>query len=181
MKTIKNRVLRQNYAAEPFEYKDQNKYLRQIAYLVGYFIFEFNNLDDVLTNILGLHIGGGDMKIYEHIFLSGISFTQKIELLDRLYKYELDFSNLEADEETPQEKVNKIINELEELRKLRNIIVHANYYSLDKNGNIKAKTKFNDSDVEEDWVSVTRDFLVESINHIIEFTEKIEEFDDQFH
>ncbi len=181
MKTIKNKLLQQNYAVKPVEYKDQNRYLRQIAYWVGYFIFEFNNLDDILTNILGLHIGGGDIKIYEHIFLSGMSFNQKIELLDRLYKYETTFINIESSEESPKEKIKKLITELKELGTLRNIIAHANYYSLDKNGNIKAKTKFADSDAEEDWVAITRDFLVESINRISKFTEKIEDFDNQFH
>ena len=181
MKTIKNKLLQQNYAVEPVEYKDQNKYLRQIAYWVGYFIFEFNNLDDILTNILGLHIGGGDIKIYEHIFLSGMSFNQKIELLDRLYKYETTFINFESSDESPKEKIKKLITELKELGTLRNTIAHANYYSLDKNGNIKAKTKFADSDAEEDWVAITRDFLVESINRISKFTEKIEDFDNQFH
>ena len=161
--------------------RDQNKYLRQIAYWVGYFIFEFNDLDDTLTNISGLHINGGDFRVYEHIFLSGLSFNQKIDLLDKHYKYELAWVSLGDGKESDKEKVKKVIDELKEIAKLRNIIVHANYYSLDSNGNIKAKSKFADEDIEEDWVAITRDFLVDSINQIIDFIDRLEEFDEQFH
>jgi hypothetical protein len=38
--------------------KEQNKYLRQIAYWVGYFIFAFNDLENTITKVIAGHIDG---------------------------------------------------------------------------------------------------------------------------
>jgi hypothetical protein len=68
---------------------------------------------------------------------------------------------------------------LKELGGKRNSIAHANYFSLDKNGNIRENTKFSESDAEESWVAITRDFIVENINIIYVLTEKLEDFDEE--
>jgi len=72
----------------------------------------------------------------------------------------------------------KIISELKDIAKIQNTVVHSNYDSLDKNGNIKEKTKFSESDAEENWIAITRDFLVENINRIVDLTQKIEDIEE---
>ena len=52
MKTIKNKLSLENYNTEPVDDKEQNRYLKQIAYWVGYYIFEFNRLEEL---VLSLH------------------------------------------------------------------------------------------------------------------------------
>jgi len=182
MKTIKKKLSGQNgIDFAPTDEPDLDKYLRQTAYWVGYFIFEFNEFEHTVTEILSLHIGGGDQTVYQHIFLTGLNFNQKVELLERIYSHEITFLVEKSSQENVKKKCKEIIAELKNIGGIRNNIVHANYYSLDKNGYVREKTKFSDSDAIEKWVSITRDFLVENINRIIDFSERLDDFDLEFH
>ncbi len=179
MKKIKNRLLQNNYEAEPAEEKEQSQYIRRIAYWVGLFIIEFNDLESVMTRILSSRIHGMDFSGYEFVFLTGMMFNNKVELLARLYKYEINFMKPDSRKEEMKKRATELINELKDLGSKRNTIAHANYFSLDKNGNIRENTKFSESDAEESWVTITRDFIVENINIIYDLTEKLEEFDEE--
>jgi hypothetical protein len=181
MKKIKNRLLQNTYEAEPAEEKEQNQYIRRIAYWIGLFIIEFNDLESVITKILSSRIHGMDFSGYEHVFLTGMMFNNKVELLARLYKYEINFINSDSRKEEMKKKASELINELKELGSKRNTIAHANYFSLDENGNIRENTKFSESDAEESWVAITRDFIVENINSIYDLIEKLDEFDEEVH
>jgi hypothetical protein len=181
VKTIKNILSRRNYDVEPVDDKEQDKYLRQIAHWVGRFVFEFNDLENVITNLAAEHIDGRlEKNDYAYIFLSGMLFNQKVELLERYYHFQLGLSD-PAVSEALRKKAEAVIADLKAVGKIRNTIVHANYYSLDMNGNVKEKTKFSGSDVEEYWVAITRDFLVENINRVFELIERVEELDEGFY
>ncbi len=178
MKVIKKKLSEEDNDAD---FDGQEKYLRKIAYWVGYFIFEFNDLDDTVTRALAEHIDGHlEKNEYAYIFLSGLTFNQKVELLERycnfhLKRYGNDGKHLEMKTEAEE-----IIGQLKAIGKIRNTIVHANYYTLDKNGNIKEKTRFAVPEIEQYWVSITRDLLVDKINFMIDFTPKIGEFSEMF-
>lgn len=60
---------------DPAKDKELSDYLRSISYWVGNFVIEFNDLDDAVANLLALHINESDIKGYEYIFLSGLSFN----------------------------------------------------------------------------------------------------------
>jgi len=176
MKTIKNRLSQRNYSVDPVDEKEQNLYLRHIAYWVGYFVFEFNDLENTITNLAAEHIDGRlEKNDYAYIFLTGMLFNEKVELLERFYRFWLNMS----ESESLRSKTDEIIANIKAAGKARNMIVHANYYTLDKNGNIKEKVKFAGSDIEEHWVAINRDFLVENINHVMELTEMIQELDEE--
>ena len=164
MKIIKKKLTTEN---EDADFDGQDKYLRKIAYWVGHFIFEFNALEDTITRVAAEHIDGHlDKNEYAYIFLTGLTFNQKVELLERYYNFHLGmYGNEHLDMKA---EADEIINQLKAIGKTRNIIVHANYISLDKDGNIRDKTKFAGSEIEEYWVSITRDLLVENINFIID-------------
>lgn len=163
--------------------KEQNKYLKQIAYWVGYFIFAFNDLENTITEIIAGHIDGRlDENEYAYIFLTGMQFGQKIELLERYYQFMLPYTTsiLNINTEDALKKSKDILTEIKELANMRNTIVHANYYSLNKNGNIISKIKFSNGNVEEHLVSITRDFLVESHNKAMELMEALEKLNEEF-
>jgi hypothetical protein len=182
MEKIKKVVLQtpNHFDTDTADEIEQNKYLRKIAYWVGYFIFVFNNLDGLVTNLLANEIGGGDIIDYAYIFMTGLTFNQKVELLDKLYTYKISYSKPMTREGEFRKRLDEIINKLKEIGKIRNTIVHANYYSLDKDGNVREKTRYAGPDVEEYWVGITRDFLVENINHVIKVAEEFDEFGDDF-
>jgi hypothetical protein len=166
-----------SYEAESADDNELRGYLRRIAYWIGCFNIEFNQLEDMVVKILELNLNGGDIRGYEYIFISGLSFNEKVNLLERLYKYHQNF--VRSSEAVAQvENVIKMIGELKELGNLRNMVVHANYYSLDKNGNVRVRTKFAESDAEEYWLAINRDILVDGINRITELSEKLEEIDE---
>jgi len=178
MKIVKNKLLQPSYDVESAGEKELSEYIRKVSYWIGNFVIEFNNLDDAVANLLGLHINGSDVRGYEYIFLSGMTFNQKVELLERLFKYGSNFVPPHSPASSSAEKKIKIISELKDIAKIRNTVAHSNYYSLDKNGNVKEKTRFSESDAEEHWIAITRDFLVENINYIIDLTQEIEDIDE---
>lgn len=180
MKTIKNKLSIENYDSEPVSKTVQNKYLRQIAPSVAKYIFEFNRLEDSVARIAAEQIDGGSEKNeFAYIFLTGMTFNQKVELLERFYTFHIDEINPSSTDKLKGDLRN-ISATLKSVGKTRNTIVHANYYSLDKNGNIKEKTRYAGSDVEENWVSITREYLMECIDQMVRLAEKIEEFDEDF-
>jgi hypothetical protein len=65
------------------------------------------------------------------------------------------------------------------LGNIRNTIIHSDYYSLDKDGFVRKEIKFSESDAEEQWVTITRDILVENLNRIVETSIRIEELDEE--
>jgi hypothetical protein len=184
MKTIKSKIaqpaaLFQSSDHEPVDDTEVRKYLKQIAYWVGQVLFEFNHLEHIITSVIGERINRADVRGYEYIFLTGLTYSQKIELLQRLYRYEINFVNPPDRQEKLREDVDEIVKDLKELGKVRNSIIHSDYYTLDKNGFVRKEIKFSESDAEEQWVNITRDLLVENLNHIIEASTRIEEFDEE--
>jgi hypothetical protein len=98
MKIIKNRLTQpaaflQSSEHEQADDTEISKYLRQIAYWVGQVLFEFNRLEHTITTVIGERINHADVRGYEYVFLTGLAYAQKIELLQRLYKYEINFIN----------------------------------------------------------------------------------------
>jgi hypothetical protein len=178
MRRIKHKLSEESYKTNPVNEKEQNQYLRQIAYWVGFFVFEFNDLENTITDIAAEHIDGRlEKNDYAYIFLTGMMFNQKVELLERYYRFWINMFDRKNEE--LMRKTEKILADIKAAGSIRNTIFHANYYSLDQNGNIKEKIKFAGLDVEEHWVNINSDFLVENINHLMELAEKLQELDEE--
>ena len=186
MKTTKSKLaqpgaLLQSSDHESVDIDEISKYLKKVSYWIGQIVFEFNELEHTITNVIGERINTADVRGYEYVFLTGLAYSQKIELLKRLYKYEINFVNPPERQKQLSKKTNEIIEEMKALGNIRNTIIHANYYSLDKNGFIRKEIKFSESDAEEQWVIITRDFLVENLNRIMEVSKRLEEFDEEIY
>ncbi len=160
---------------------DLEKYPWNIAYMVGCVIFEFNDFENTINEILSLHIGGGDNKIYQHIFLAGMNFSQKVELLDRIYGHEITYLIKESEQTKINKERKELIAKLKEISAVRNSIVHANYFAVDKSGYVREKTKFSDGDAVEHWVLITSELLDETSDRLYELSEELDNFDSKFH
>lgn len=185
MKIIKSR-LTQPASFHPAEHEpvDDNeirKYLKQIACWVGQALFEFIRLEHTVTRVIGERINAADLRGYECVFLTGLTYAQKIALLQRLFRYEINFINPPDRQANLRKKTDETIEELKALGSIRNSINHSDYYSLDEKGFIRKEIKFSESDAEEQWVTITRDILVENLNHIIEASIRIEELDEEIY
>lgn len=186
MKTSKSPIAQPYAFDQSAEHKsadvtDLSKYLRQIAYWVGQVLFEFNRLETVLTAVIGERINGANVRGYEYVFLTGLTYAQKVELLQRIYRYFITFTMPETGQMELRKKTDSIIAELKALGVIRNAVIHSDYYSLDINGFVRKDIRFGESDAEEQWVKITRDDLVENLNRISAATESIEEFDEEFY
>ena len=184
MKTSKSPISQPYAFDQSAEHKsaddsDLSKYLKQIAYWVGQVLFEFNRLETTLTAVIGERINGANVRGYEYVFLTGLTYAQKVELLQRIYRYQITFINPEVRQVELRKKTNDIITELKALGVIRNAIIHSDYYSLDSNGFVRKEIRFGESDAEEQWVKITRDDLVENLNRISSMTLSIEEFDEE--
>jgi hypothetical protein len=169
----------QSYEHESADDSDLSKYLKRIAYWVGQVLFEFNRLETAFTAVIGERINGANVRGYEYVFLTGLTYAHKVELLQRIYRYQITLINPEARQMELRKKTDDIIAELKALGAIRNAIIHSDYYSLDRNGFVRKEIRFGESDAEEQWVKITRDDLVENLNRISAATLSIEEFDEE--
>ena len=184
MKTSKTPIAQPYAFDQSAEHKsaddsDLSKYLKQIAYWVGQVLFEFNRLETALTAVIGERINGANVRGYEYVFLTGLAYAQKVELLQRISRYQITFINPETRQTELRKKTDDIIAELKALGVIRNAIIHSDYYSLDRNGFIRKEIRFGESDTQEQWVKITRDDLVENLSRISAATRSIEEFDEE--
>jgi hypothetical protein len=113
-----------------------------------------------------------------YIYITGMQYSQKVDLLERYYIYAFGCSSSKKEEILS--KINYHIGKLREFGKQRNSIAHANYYTLDKDGFIREKIKFIKTGIEEVRISINKDTIIELINAINEENEIFYEFDEEF-
>ena len=180
MKTTKKKYVQQDttfhLSEEGEDINASEKYFRIIPYWIGSFVMEFNSFEESITDKLGWKINHADVRGYEHIFLTGLSYSQKVELLNRLYKYSISFENSERKQKILKQEADNIITQLKDIGKVRNSIVHSDYYSYDENGKIKEKIRLTEFDIEENWIEISKELIVEYINLMYDVIENIEEF-----
>jgi hypothetical protein len=96
-----------------------DKYLNKVAPFIGYMAIEFNDLEETLNTAIVNNISEHD-EGKGYIIISGMSFSAKIDLLDRMINYEL------AQTKSPRyiKWFKGVIQDLNKCNKLRNNIIH---------------------------------------------------------
>lgn len=186
MKVTKRQLYDGIGADDEVDDSDVRKYLRTITYWIGYFIMEFNLLDTVVTEAIAEKIDGGmETNEYAYIFISGMTFNQKVELLQRYHQYMLPIMYGAITEKDQCKgylsRLDDLVEALKVMGNTRNIIAHTDYHTLDNDGNVVGKVKIEKGRVEQHLIAITRDFLVENINKTYELIDAVDEFEEDVH
>jgi len=126
---------------------DWQKHIDEIAPALGYFIIAFNELDSEVTDCLlelsGIETDQQIVSIYP--LLSASSFSERTKSLSRLLK---NAASKNGKSTELNAEINLLINQIQELGRIRNAYVHAEWSTIEMDKNtpyVNHKLKTDDS------------------------------------
>lgn len=123
------------------EYEKLQRYLGKIAPDIGYLVIAFNSLEDLLDNTIVEYVDANN-EVVGYAVISGMSFSQKIDLLNRIVSYELNILNIEKKKKAKVDKFNILLQTLREANVARNDIIHSAWMEYDlASRNVRTKMK----------------------------------------
>ena len=152
---------------------DNEEFLKLIAPQIGFVVFDFNLLDERLTSFI--------CKIINHnsdakglIITHNMTYAAKVDLLDRYLTYTLQVFD------KPIVTHKKFIDELKESGRLRNMVVHAEWDTIDKEGYTCVKLRPTKNGLSQEFVQLDYDSIVDVRNKIIETYNFFDEYEEQY-
>lgn len=126
------------------EFEKLQVHLGRLAPFIGYLVISFNSLEDSLDTIIVDYINDRDATMGYSVIL-GLSFSSKLDLLNRMVSYELNY----AQNQRYIDKFQVIIGLLREANNSRNEIIHAAWLEYDINsGTVKTRSKIRPEGVQ---------------------------------
>ena len=151
-----DRVPRQPYSilTDKIE-SDNNKYLELSAPLIGYIVYDFNILEETLTDMICEMIS--EMWNDEGLVITqNMNFASKVALFDRYSKW------VQSGHEKKLPIHKSLVNNLIRCGQLRNIVVHSEYEPFDLEGYTLTKFKIDPNASNQEYVQ----FDIESLKRI---------------
>lgn len=143
------------------EIEDESKaeeYLDEAISFIGLIVMYFNSLESWLDSILCENFSDRS-DATGLIVLNKMNYATKVDLLKRFCD---DFHISVAQ---PIGGYDQLINDLKESGRLRNLVVHANWETVDEEGYTYVRLKMSRSGMHQEYVQFTK----ESLQKIIEF------------
>jgi hypothetical protein len=155
----KSKPFEQHLYHDVFGEEDSQKYLEELLPIIGEVVMCFNGLESELDSMICevLHDGSDALGL---IVLHKMNYGTKVDLFKRFnddlfQKTEIEISNY-----------NKIINNLKECGRLRNLVVHADWENTDTDGFTYVKLRINKDGMKQEYVQFSKDSLHE-INQLV--------------
>lgn len=126
-----------DFLLEEYIHKAKKKY----APLIGLFLIEFSSLEHSLNLSVAMGINARTHTLGYSV-IESLTTNQRIELFTKLY---LALAKRHADTQVFID-FKSIRKRLKEMNQLRNIICHANWFSLDENGYVRSKISTDGED-----------------------------------
>lgn len=150
---------------------DNEKFLDSIAPVIGYIVYEFNSLEESLTSfICELISESSDDKGL--IITYKMGYSQKVDLFNRYTTWVQNICEIEIPNH------NKLIQDLKECSRLRNMVVHAEWETVDKEGFTLIKVRIDKKGIQQEYVQFDleslekiRDIIVDTYNLLDEYRE----------
>jgi hypothetical protein len=167
------------------ELKDDNmtgeqwaNYIDSIAYALGWFIIEFNDLDTTITTeICLLSAHGSNHNTDITLALVGTkTFSQKIKDLEMVLGLRI---NSKPNKEELLKQAKKLLNSITELNAERNKLVHADWYLTEQEGPdtlISTKAGIDDSGFYNDFFKCTPEQIEQLEDRCADVVEELEIF-----
>ncbi len=138
-----NGIEYKNVGLEQFDSYDDEPMLRSFNRYdkrIGSLLITFNELEHTLDSVIAFMISERSDDDGYRIILD-LSFMQKVELYNRLIKFYLVIS----DKKKELLKLKELINGLRSATRIRNIVAHAKWMSLDEDSFVRSKTSLDDN------------------------------------
>ena len=144
-------------------------FLEEAIPYIGLVVMHFNGLESDLDSVLCEHFTDRHDRT-GMIVLNNLSFSQKIDLMKRFTD---EFHTMIA---TPIPGFEKLINDLRESARLRNMVVHANWESTNEKGYTFFKLKVSKKGMEQYYAQFTAESLEKIIDLIIKVRSELGNF-----
>jgi len=152
---------------------DNEDLLELISSHVGHLVFEFNLLEERLTSFIWLLISErSDSKGV--LITHNMNYAAKVDLFDRYSSYVQNIL------ENAISIHAKMIKDLKECGRLRNMVVHADWNSVDLDGFAFIKFRFKQNDIIQEFVQLDENSLIKIRNLVIETHNLFDEYDEAY-
>ena len=156
------------------EYEEEEN-IEKASKLVGEYIFTFSDLEDSLNNFLIVLIGRGHPS-FARTVIKHLGVKAKLEITKAYSKQFLFFSK----DIKLSEKMNLMFVNIKKQTEFRNIIAHANWFTLRENGwvDIGLKEDKETGITLTKWAKLSIDVIERNKKCSIELSEQLNEFHD---
>lgn len=152
---------------------DNEEFFELIAPQIGFVVIDFNLLEERLTSFLCQIINySSDAKGL--IITHGMSYAVKVDLFDRYSSYTQNVMN------KPIERHKKFIDDLKESGRLRNMVVHAEWDTSDKEGYSFVKLRTIQKDLIQEFAQLDYDSVIDIRNKIIDTHNYFDEYEELY-
>lgn len=149
--------------------EEKEKYLESALPLIGHIVMYFNSLEQSLNSIICECITD-TTDSFGLIILHKMTFSTKVDLFKR---FSDDFhTSLEIN----YDDYNKLIGNLFEAGRLRNLVVHADWENTDDDGYTYVNLKIKKGNMEQEYAQFSEDSLEKIIELIIDIQENLYEY-----
>ena len=148
---------------------EAEEYLNNAIPFIGLIITYFNSLESSLDSILCENFTDRTDSV-GLIVLNKMGFSAKIDLLKRF----CDNFQINLDENI--NGYDQIINDLRESARLRNLVAHANWESIDEEGYTYVKLKISKQGMQQEYVQFTEESLQKIVELIIKTRYNLDQF-----
>ena len=168
----KKTPLRQ-FAFETKYLEDNEDFLEHLSSHIGRVVIEFNMLEERLTALI-CQFFINDIDAIGLIVTENMNYAAKIDLFDRYVKYIRKISSKEI------AMHEKLVRELKESGRLRNLVVHADWSHSDLDGFTFVKMRMKNGKMDQEFVQLDEDSLIHVRNTIIETYNAFDDYEDEF-
>ncbi|NEN25743.1 hypothetical protein G3O08_19825 [Cryomorpha ignava] len=172
MKTRKIKLPQLSFLSKYLE-GDNEDFLESISSHVGHLVFEFNLLEERLTSFL-CQLFIDDYDAIGLIVTKNMGFAEKVDLLDRFAQHK----------QSSLEKLinghSKLIEDLKESGRLRNMVVHAEWNTVDLEGFAHTKLRIKSGELTQEFTQLNEDALIEIRNLIIETHNAFDDYEEDY-
>lgn len=158
---IKQKQLQQFAFLNKYLEDDNEEFLELIAPQIGFIVFDFNLLEERLTSFICQIINyNNDAKGL--IITHNMTYASKVDLFDRYSSYTQHILNKNI------ESHKKFIEDLKESGRLRNMVVHAEWNTVDEENYTFVKLRTTKNGLVQEFAQLDYDSLIDVRNKIIE-------------
>lgn len=156
--------------------EDYNSYIKNIKPLIGELVIVFNILENSVDYIIK-EVVSDDLAQDEiaYIFLSEIMYSTKINILLKLYNYQL--RNTKKDYKVA---LNELKQKLNEAGNIRNSIIHADWTDVTNDYYVKIKTKVKEEGAKNIYKILDKEIIKNQIDFINEVNNELNDFDEEY-
>ncbi len=170
---IKQKQLQQFAFLNKYLEDDNEEFLELIAPQIGFIVFDFNLLEERLTSFICQIINyNNDAKGL--IITHNMTYSSKVDLFDRYASYTQQVLNKNI------ESHKKFIEDLKESGRLRNMVVHAEWNTVDKENYTFVKLRTSKNGLIQEFAQIDYDSLINVRNKIIDTHNYFDEYEELY-